>query len=229
MSPPSYAPPSYAPPSYAPPSYEESVGSPRPSISGNNESDSKQQNGDSHPIGASGHLSAIEKHFPLESLLYDHVYPALWPSLSVGNMSNTLILVPQNVAALHPATTLTEGFPGEEIIGIPQNRRPLMIRLTSKEYHLEILRRPELMHQVILHLCQFLNSRGCLKIVIHSNQIWTQATGPRKVSAAEKEDANARVLARIETACLRTETDMGLYETRSGKCLILDIDVYGTF
>ena len=103
-----------------------------------------------------------------------------------------------------------------------------MIRLTSKEYRLESLRRPELLHQVILHLCQFLNSRGCLKIVIHSSQIWSHATGPRKASVADKSDAHARALARIETACLRTETDMGLYETRSGKCLILDIDVYGS-
>ena len=215
-------------PSCAPPSYEEALGSRRSSITGDSKSNIKQENGDSDHAGALGFSRGFEKHFPLESLLYDYVFPELWPSLSAGNMSNTLILVPQSVAALHPATTLTKGFPGEEIVGIPQNRRPLMIRLKSKEYHLEILRRPKLMHQVILHLCQFLNSRGCLKIVTHSNLVWTQATGPRKVSAAEKSEANARVLARIETTCLRTVTDMGLYETRSGKCLILDIDVYGT-
>lgn len=212
------------PPPYAPPSYEESVGFPQPSMTGHSKSDTKQQNDDSRQAGASGFPSAYQPPFQIESLLYDHVYPELWPSLSAGKLSHTLILVPQDVAALHPPTTLTKAIPGEEIVGIPQNRTPLMIRLTNKEYQLESLRRPELMHQLVLHLCQFLNSRGCLKIVIHSNQIWTRATGARKASVAEKSDANARVVTRIETACLRTKTDMGLYETRSGKCLIIDID-----
>ena len=220
------------PPRYEPPSYEESVGSHQTSQSASSKFVADGQKSDAHRDHGPAFQDAgtTTQSFTVDPLFQDHLYVALEASLSRGQSSTTLILVPQNKSALHPVTASTKGgeyeIPSGKIVGIPKDRTPLMVRLEMEEHSLEYLRQPAVVQQVVNELCHYLASKGCRKIAVDPDQIWTVESGSQSASEFQRNAANARIHARIETACVRVETDMGLYETRSGKCLMIDVDVY---
>ena len=87
-----------------------------------------------------------------------------------------------------------------------------MRRLKDGDGTVEFLRQPAVLQMLREQLCGYLNQEGYGRIA-------TDASG-------EQELAEAEVVLRIavENVAMRIESDMGLYETRSGSCLIIRLN-----
>ena len=102
-----------------------------------------------------------------------------------------------------------------------------MIRLREQENSLEFLRQPAVLQTMIDQVCRYLDSEGYQKIVVEPEKVWSLAGGVLPVAEREADRADATLRVEVTTVSLRVESDMGLYETRSGRCLMVKLEVRG--
>ena len=102
-----------------------------------------------------------------------------------------------------------------------------MERLHGQENGVEFWRQLAVMQELMQQLCAHLQSLGHL--VIEDNEASLQ--GPHSPTAewrtVQKETlgkGEVRVRVEMKEVCLRTENDMGLYETKSGKAVVVKVD-----
>lgn len=188
-----------------PPSYTESLSAPRPSNA---------------LTGA------------VDTYLLPHVHSAI-----VNQTASTiLVVVPSNVSALsRTAESPSEkeftpsAFPGETLVGF--SVAPTVIRLSGAENSLEFWRRPAVLKELETRLRRTLEGEG-YSIVHRTPKPQSNATiaGSRNVDWKSQDlkvlgDSEAKVAAEVEEVCLRIENEMGLYETRSGKAVIIRVEL----
>ncbi|KAL8800990.1 MAG: hypothetical protein Q9182_004782 [Xanthomendoza sp. 2 TL-2023] len=150
-----------------------------------------------------------------------------------------IVLVPSNVATLFyapkgPSTNVTPAFafPGETFIGSLTGDDPTVIRLSGADNRLGAFQSPTLLrelgdqlrarlreegHQMVLGLPQA-NARDTGLIAGSRNTDW------RTVHQDALKAGEARVLVELTEVCLRTENEMGLYETRSGRSVVVRVE-----
>lgn len=184
-----------------PPSYSESLSTPR------------------------GHDSRVPKL--VESYILPHLH---------GDPNTTLILIPSDVSTLIPETTTftsPAAFSHESIVGFQSTENPIIIRLQGVENALDYWRRGaaigELESQLrvrlsdvgyrVIHGSPTANAQASIRIVGSQNVDWK---GVERKSVMEGE---ARVTAEINEVCLRIENEMGLYETRTGRAVIVRVEL----
>ena len=167
----------------------------------------------------------------VSSLVGTRIRPHLQTAALSGLSSTTLIMVPSNVSALQPSPgsnkDSTSTFPGEKVVSLPSSENPTVIRLGEQENSLEFLRQPAVLQTMTDQLCRYLDGEGYQKIAVELGKVWSHAGGLLLVSEQEAEGADAALRVEVKTVSLRVESDMGLYETRSGKCLIVKLEVRG--
>ncbi|CAF9934976.1 hypothetical protein IMSHALPRED_010058 [Imshaugia aleurites] len=163
----------------------------------------------------------------ISSLLNTHVTPHLHQSALSGLSNTTLILVPSNVASLQPAGKTASEGPSETIVGFPSAENLTLVRLHGQENSLVFWQQLAVMQELLQQLRSHLRNSG--HRVIDGNE--TSLQGPKSPTAewrtVQKEtlgngEANVRV--DLKEVCMRTENEMGLYETRSGKAVVVKVE-----
>lgn len=188
-----------------PPSYTESLSAPRPSSA----------------------LTDV-----VDTYLLPHVHSA-----TINQTASTiLVIVPSNVSALSPTAespsakeSTPSAFPGETLVGFSVS--PTVIRLPGAENSLEFWRRPAVLKELEARLRRTLEGEG-YSIIQGSPKPQSNATiaGSRNVDWKSQDrkvlgEGEAKVSAEVEEVCLRIENEMGLYETRTGKAVIVRVEL----
>ncbi|KAL9021690.1 MAG: hypothetical protein Q9185_001054 [Variospora sp. 1 TL-2023] len=189
-----------------------------------------QSSTDAPPPSYSESLNA-ENHFTsrVSTVVDLHIFP----HLAVDHATTTIILVPSNISTLiaSPASPLEKS---ETLVGFPSSHNPTVIRLLGPDNRLEFWQRAAVLRELSCQLCERLRAQG---FNIASNpretrlgQTPARISGSRDVDWKTVEpraltDGEARVSVEKEEVCLRIENDMGLYETRTGRAIVVRVDV----
>lgn len=187
---------------------------------------------DAPPPSYTESLSAPQDHVSrVPKLVESHILPRLH-----GDPITTLVLIPSNVSTLIPETTsLTSpaAFSHESIVGFYSTANPTIIRLSGAENALEFWGRGAVIGELENQLRMRLSEVG-YRVIHGSPNAKTQASsriagsqdvdwkGVERKSVTEGE---ARVTAEIKEVCLRIENEMGLYETRTGRAVIVKVEL----
>lgn len=174
----------------------------------------------------------------ISSILTAQITPHLHGSALSGLTSTTLILIPSNVSALQPPGKIgskspsdsEDRLPRETIVGFPSAENLAMVRLRGEENNIEFWRQLAVIRELGQQLSANLRNSG--HQVIGDDEI--SLRGPTRPNAewktVQKEtlgDGEVRIRVEITDICLRTENEMGLYETRTGKAVVVKVDVGG--
>lgn len=165
----------------------------------------------------------------VSSLLTNYIAPHMYQTALSGLSSTALILVPTNVSSLNPSDKADSQNPSETIVGFPSAENVNVVRLHGQENGLEFWRQSAVTQELGQQICSHLRSSGYR--VIKGSEAGFQ--GPRPPPTADwrtiqNESLNhGEVSVQVATTevCLRTENEMGLYETRTGKAVVVKVNV----
>ena len=172
----------------------------------------------------------------IESLLTTNIIPHLHGSSLSGLASTTLIFIPSNVPSLQPPSQTgskgpsEDGFPGETIVGFPSVDNLTMVRLHGQENSTEFWRQLAVIQELGQQLRTYLQNSGYQ--VIRDKEIGlhgpkSESTNWRTVQKEALGDGEVEIGVDLTEICLRVENDMRLYETRTGKAVVVVVDVGG--
>ena len=165
------------------------------------------------------------------SLLETHVMKHLDGIAMIGLSSTTLVLVPANVSILQPApntsTKPSTTFPGEKIVSFASSENPSILRMQRPELSFEFCRQPAVIQEIHQQLCAHLERDGHRMVKTKRGEGQAVTTDWKAAEGCSLVDGEASITVAIEEVCLRIETDMGLYETRSGKALVIKTEIGG--
>ena len=166
----------------------------------------------------------------VSSLLSTCITPHLYQTALSGISSTTLILVPSNVSSLHPSGNVGWRGPSETIVGFPSAENLTLLRLHGHENSLEFWRQLAVLQELGQQLRTHLQNSGYQ--VTKDSGAGLQGPSPPNAewrTVQEKPLGEGEVRVRVETMeiCLRVENDMGLYETRTGKAIVVKVNVGG--
>lgn len=169
----------------------------------------------------------------IKSLLTTHIIPHLHGSALTGLSTTTLLLIPSNVSSLHPSSQTgskgasEDGFPGETIVGFPTVDNLTMVRLHGQQNSIEFWRQLAVVQELGQQLRTHLQNSGYQVIRDNETRLYGSNSGSTDWRTVQKEalgDGEVRVGVDLTEICLRVENDMGLYETRTGKAVKVDVD-----
>ena len=174
----------------------------------------------------------------ISSILTAQITPHLHGSALSGLTSTTLVLIPSNVSALQPPCKIgskspsdsEDRLPKETIVGFPSAENLTTVRLRGQENNIEFWRQLAVIRELGQQLSTNLRNSG--HRVIGDDEI--SLRGPTRPNAEWKTvqkktlgDGEVTIRVEIMDICLRTENEMGLYETRTGKAVVVKVDVGG--
>ena len=166
----------------------------------------------------------------VSSLLSTYITPHLYQSALSGISSTTLILVPSNVSSLHPSGNVGSRGPSETIVGFPSAENLTLLHLHGHENKLEFWRQLAVLQELGQQLRTHLQNSG-YHVTKDSDTGLQEPSVPSAEwrTVQEKPLGEGEVRIRVETMeiCLRAENDMGLYETRTGKAIVVKVNVGG--
>ena len=178
------------------------------------------------------------------SLLETHIKPHLLDTTLAGLSSSTLVLIPSDVPSLTPslANDSTDGlgqpasFPGEKLVGFPDVGNLTLIRLQGQENSFEFWRQLPVIKELERALQAQLKRENDISDVEESvlpavpeskgwfkkkaSSVPQQKTGKVKASGSSKVKSDVE----LQDVSLRTENAMGLYETKTGKAIVIKVD-----
>ena len=186
----------------------------------------------------------------INSLVSTHIVPLLHNNAVCGLSSTTLLIIPANVSSLHSpqsnnsveVTNPGGTFLGESIVGFPTHENPTLIRLQGRENGHGFWHQPAVILELEQQICSQLMSEG-YHIAGSTGALNPTSSSPtvpsrlslRSASSSERkimqkkplQDGEASIEAGIQEICLRIESLMGLYETRSGKVVVVRVHFGG--
>ncbi|KAL8900386.1 MAG: hypothetical protein Q9207_005725 [Kuettlingeria erythrocarpa] len=194
---------------------------------------------DAPPPSYSESVNALPSADPIISrvrtLIDTHISPYRY-----NNPSINFVIVPSNVTTLIPAPTepssckevLSNGFPNETLLGFPPEDISIIIRLFGSEHRLEFWQRTSVLRELNEQLRRKLSFEGHRVV---SGSLKAKANIPARIAGSKEvnwssvertplSDGEARLSAEVTEVCLRLENELGLYETRSGKALIVKVE-----
>ncbi len=131
-------------------------------------------------------------------------------------------LIPPTIASIDSkdAQSKHDSFDGEILVGFPTSENLSMVRLRGEEQTIEFWRQPAVVREVEQRLRETLQ-RDKLNVFVRvsSDEQW------RCLKEKDLVEGEARVGAEIKEICLRIENQLGLYETRTGKALIVRVEL----
>lgn len=182
----------------------------------------------------------------IHSLLETQIKPYLLNTTLAGLSRSTLVLIPSDVPSLTPNLNNDSkdrldqqaSFPGEEIVGFSDAGNLTKIRLQGQENSFEFWRQLPVIMELERALQSHLmrdnavsdagdvmlparpESRGWFKKKASTSSIPQQKTETVKASGGCK----VKTEVELEDVSLRTTNAMGLYETRTGKAIVVKVD-----
>lgn len=207
----------------------------------------------SFPSASSGFLPqnlANARTTLISSLLTQNISPHLHTTTLSGLSSSTLLVIPSNVLSLQPPSDngskdvsgQENALPGETIVGFPSAENLSLIRLRGQENSLEFWRQPAVIHELEEQLCTQLQREGHHVIGDEMENQRAGSTGAKSTGFFRKKAPSAewktpaveplgngeiRTRVALMDVSLRIENEMGLYETRTGKAVVVKVDVGG--
>ena len=165
------------------------------------------------------------------SILTTHITPHLQSKIALS--SKTFILVPSDISHLQPpkdsssqdVSDLVAAFPGEMLVGFRSSENLTMIRLQGPENRSEFWRQQAAIQELEQQLRTNLRQRGYRVINAENLKGKTPRVDWRSVEEEPLGSGEVRIGAETKEICLRIENKMGLYENRTGKAVVLKIDV----
>lgn len=165
----------------------------------------------------------------ISDLIRTHITPHLHVSARSGVSQSTLVLVPSNVSALIPPTIASidskdtqskhGSFDGEDLVGFPTGENISMVRLRGEEQTIEFWCQSAVVRELEQRLRETLQrDKLDVSIRVSSDVQW------RHLKEKALVEGEARVGAEMKEICLRIENQLGLYETRTGKALIVRVE-----
>ena len=178
------------------------------------------------------------------SLLETHIKPHLLDTTLAGLSSSTLVLIPSDVPSLTPSLVddskdglgQQASFPGEKLAGFRDVGSVTLIRLHNQENSFEFWRQlpviKDLERALQTHLERehdISDVEGPVLQAVPESKGWfkKKSSGfPRQKTANVKASGNSKVKSKVELqdVSLRTENAMGLYETKTGKAIVIKVD-----
>ena len=179
----------------------------------------------------------------------DHIHPYVQQSVATGITSSTLILVPSDVWKLKNVDTSNSyvkldpdfKFPGEKVLGFPDNEAITIQRLTGPDHKLEFWKQASVVRELSSTIQTMLRGEGYI-VVDHAVEQRVQLTSrngttspsldvrPVEWKTMEQPPlgyGEARNKSEVKEVTLRMENEMGLYETRSGMAIVMKIEIGG--
>ncbi|KAL8868242.1 MAG: hypothetical protein Q9174_005116 [Haloplaca sp. 1 TL-2023] len=177
-----------------------------------------------------------KKPQPFNSSSFIDTY--IWPRLNGGPIT-TLVLVPPDVSSLAPPTDFSSPLSKSKtgsygtFVGFRSEESPILIPLRGSENRLEAWQRPAMLPGLENQLRRRLNQEGHRLL---PNETEVVGAAPSRIAGSRDVDwkyvepngltaGQTRLSARMDEVCLRTENAMGLYETRSGKAIIITVEL----
>ena len=178
------------------------------------------------------------------SLLETHIKPHLLDTTLAGLSCSTLILIPADVPTLTPSLVSDSkdglgqqaSFPGEKVAGFTDAGNVTLIRLYGPENSFEFWRQLPVIKELERALQAQLDRENDIGVVEESvllavpeSKGWfkKKASGvPQQRTESVKASRSSKVKADVElrNVSLRTENAMGLYETKTGKAIVIKVD-----
>ena len=177
------------------------------------------------------------------SLIETHIKPHLLDTTLAGLSSTTLVLIPSDVPSLTPslANDSTDGlrrlpsFP-DEIVGFLDAANLTLIHLQGQENSFEFWRQLPVIKELERALQAQLKRENDISDVEESalpavpeSRGWFKkkaSSVPPKKTEKVKASGGSKVKSEVELqdVSLRTENAMGLYETKTGKAIVIKVD-----
>ena len=184
------------------------------------------------------------------SLITTHILPHLHTTALSGLSSSTLLIIPSNISTLQPPSSngakdpsgQEETFRGETVVGFPSAENLSLVRLHGQENSLEFWRQPAVIRELEQQLRAQLRREGHRVVGDETENPKSGSNGKQSGSFFKKKtpsaewqtpiveplgDGEVRTVVELMDATLRIENEMGLYETRTGKAVVVKVDVGG--
>ncbi|KAL8660443.1 MAG: hypothetical protein Q9202_006523 [Teloschistes flavicans] len=158
------------------------------------------------------------------------------PELS-NHPTTIVILVPSNISTLictsqepFKNTLNTGAFAGEKIMGFGSDEKAAIIRLAGAENRLEYWQHEAAIANLETCLDGELKARG------YQVTCGPKKNAPARIAGSHESnwkpshwqsltEETARIMVDIDEVCIRLENEMGLYETRTGNCIVIKVEV----
>ncbi|KAL9045542.1 MAG: hypothetical protein Q9214_001430 [Letrouitia sp. 1 TL-2023] len=183
-----------------------------------------------------------------KALLNEKIIPHLQQSILYGLSKSTLLFVPSDIAVLQPTSTggveseLLPRFPGETIVDFPSSENPSLARLRGAENSFAFWRQQTALAELELQLQDWFRAGGYT--VLGEEIPDVEATPINQAKKMKKSEIDSypgsswsyeeelplrngevRTNVEIREVCLRIENEMGLYETRAGKVVMVRVQL----
>ena len=178
------------------------------------------------------------------SLLETHIKPHLLDTTLAGLSCSTLVLIPSDVPSLTPSLNCDSkdglgqqaSFPGEKIAGFTDVGSVTLIRLHGQENSFEFWRQLPVIKELERTLQTQLEREhdmsgveGPVQPAVPESKGWFRkksSSFPQQKTEKVKASENSKVKSNVElqNVSLRTENAMGLYETKTGKAIVVKVN-----
>ncbi|KAI4216813.1 MAG: hypothetical protein LQ351_000762 [Letrouitia transgressa] len=183
-----------------------------------------------------------------KALLNENIIPHIQQSILYGLSKSTLLFVPSDIAILQPTSTggasgesLPE-FPGETIVDFPSSENPSLARLRGAENSFAFWRQQTALIDLEKQLRDWFRGGGYTVLGEDIPDVKAASVNQAKnVKKPEIESSSGsswsyeeerllrngevKINVRIREVCLRIENEMGLYETRAGKVVMVRVQL----
>lgn len=146
-----------------------------------------------------------------------------------------IALIPPDVSTLSPPPTPSHityktapHFVGEMLVGFRSDEHPIIVRLTGADDSIKFWQKPATLQELHSRLSEVLGDKG---YVIDMDSFTYHLPGSNRSPdwrMSEPEPLSpglAKVSVGVTELCLRIENDLGLYETRTGKGIVVRIEL----
>ena len=195
------------------------------------------------PTSLPQNLASVRKA-RIHSLLETRIKPHLLDTTLAGLSRSTLVLIPADVPSLTPTLANDSkdhlgrqaSFPGEKIAGFSDAGNLTLIRLQGQENSFEFWRQLPVIKELERALQVHLERDNAVGDVEESvlparpeSRGWFKkkaSSVPQQKTEKIKASRGSKVKTEVELqdVNLRTENAMGLYETKTGKAIVIKVD-----
>lgn len=173
----------------------------------------------------------------ISTLVTTDILPRLHSNFLSGLSTSTLLIVPTNVSQLQPPQTSGDEskdswvpeptFLQEIVVGFPSVENLTLIRLQGQENNLGFWCQPIVISELEHNLRCTLQSEGHHVVGVSGSGERTASEGWRTVKKKTLQSGEVRIEVFMKEINLRIENAMGLYETRTGKAIVVKVEIGG--
>ncbi len=173
----------------------------------------------------------------ISTLVTTQLLPHLHSNVLSGLSNTTLLIIPTNVSELQPphssnvdaidSRTSEATHLQERVVGFLSSENLTLVRLQGQENSLGFWCQPTVVIELEHHLRSQLQREGQRVVGGNASQRRVSNAEWRTIEKKPLQTGEAGIEVGIKEISLRTENTMGLYETRTGKAVVVKVEVGG--